>query len=381
MLPCQRHRFSIPDEITWLNCAYLSPLMHAVREAGIRGIDQKVTPWKVTAADFFADSEALRGKLAQLISAAPDDIALIPAVSYGIGVAAQAVAVPAGSAVVVLAEQFPSNLYPWRERAAQAGARIHTVPRPADADWTPAVLDAITEEVSVAALPHGHWTDGTRLDLVAIGARCRAVGAALVLDVTQSLGAVPLSVRDIQPDFLVCAAYKWLMGPYSLGFLYAHPRHHGAPPLEHNWLNRAGSQSFGGLVRYRDDFQPGARRFDVGERSNFVLVPMALAAVEQILEWGVDRIHATLQHLTDHAAHRAAECGLLTAPRTARLGNMIGVRPPDGALDRLPAALAAANIHVSQRGSALRISPHVYNTIDDIERFFEVVRAVQRGEA
>ena len=97
---------------------------------------------------------------------------------------------------------------------------LKTIRRPPDNDWTAAVIDAIDHQIAIAALPNCHWTDGTLLDLVKIGARCRQVGAALVVDGTQSLGAMPFSVAAVQPDFLITTAHKWLLGPYSLGLAY-----------------------------------------------------------------------------------------------------------------------------------------------------------------
>lgn len=143
-----------------------------------------------------------------------------------------------------------------------------------------------------------HWTDGGLLDLARVGERARAVGAALVVDATQSLGAYPLDIAEVRPDFLVTAAYTWLLGPYSLGYLWVAPEHREGWPLEQTWLGRAGSEDFGRLVEYRDEYQPGAWRYDVGRRSNFALLPMAIAGLEQLLEWGVGEIRDTLSELT-----------------------------------------------------------------------------------
>jgi len=123
-----------------------------------------------------------------------------------------------------------------------------------------------------------HWTDGTRFDLVAIGRAARRVGAAFVVDGTQSVGALPFDVREIQPDALVCAGYKWLLGPYAMGAAYFGPRYDAGDPIEENWITRRGSDDFQRLVAYQDEYAPGAIRYDVGERSNFILLPMFIAA-------------------------------------------------------------------------------------------------------
>lgn len=372
-IPCQRELFDIPDDVAWLNCAYMSPLMKAAVAAGEAGIRGKAQPWTIKPADFFPGPEEARVLFARLINASPDEIAIVPSASYGVATAARNLAAPAGSRILLLEEQFPSNVYAWRELAARTGARIDTVPRPADDDWTAAILERIGDDVSIAALPNSHWTDGGLVDLERVGAALREAGAALALDVTQSLGALPLDVRRVRPDFLVAGSYKWLLGPYSLGFLYVDPKHHGGEPLEHNWITRAGSEDFAGLVNYRDDFQPGARRFDVGELSNFALMPQAIVALRQILDWGVDNIHATLAARNEAIATQARGMGLESVAQGLRAGHYLGLRFEGGVPDGLGARLAAENIHVSVRGASMRVTPHLYNSDRDIERFFDAM--------
>lgn len=373
-IPCQRTLFDIPADVAWLNCAYMSPLMRPAIEAGISGVRRKAQPWTVSPADFFTESEEARGLFARIVNASADEIAVVPSASYGLEVAAHNIAAPPGSRILLLEEQFPSNVYPWRALAARSGARIDTVPRPADDDWTRAVLAAIGPDVSIAALPNNHWTDGGLLDLERIGAALRHVGAALAIDATQSLGALPLDVRRVRPDFLAAASYKWMMGPYSIGFLYVDPKHHGGRPLEHNWITRAGSEDFSGLVRYRDDYQPGARRFDMGERSNFALMPQAVATMRQILDWGVVNIRDTLSALNADIAARAAALGIGSVAADRRAGHYLGLRFPDGVPDGLGQRLAGEKIFISVRGASMRVTPHLYNTDDDIDRFFDALR-------
>ena len=372
-IPCQRDLFDIPDDVAWLNCAYMSPMMRAVVAAGEAAIRRKMHPWTIAPVDFFTESEEARGLFARMTGAGADEIAIVPSASYGMAVAAANLAIRAESRVLVLEEQFPSHVLPWREAAAQAGARIDTIPRPADGDWTAAVLEAIGPDVSLAALPHCHWTDGGLVDLERVGAALRGAGAALAVDATQSLGAMPFDVRRLRPDFMVAACYKWLLGPYSLGFLYVDPKYHDGRPIEHNWIARAGSEDFSGLVSYRDDFQPGARRFDMGERANFALMPQAIAAMTQILAWGIADIHATLAAMTADIGARANAMGLRSAPPDRRAGHFIGLRCTGGVPDGLLERLKADNIFVSQRGDSMRVTPHLYNTLEDIDRLFAVL--------
>jgi selenocysteine lyase/cysteine desulfurase len=380
MIPCQRHRFEIPEEVAYLNCAYMSPLARPVVAAGEAGLRRKARPWTIGAPDFFDDAEKLRELFARLIGASAGDVALAPSASYGIAVAANNLALEAGRNVVVLDEQFPSNMYAWRRRTAERGAELRVVRRAVAGDWTDAVVASIDERTAYAALPHCHWTDGALVDLPRVARALRQVGAGLVLDLSQSLGALPIDVGELDPDFVVCPTYKWLLGPYGCGFLYAAPRHHGGAPLEHNWNTRAGAEDFAGLVRYRDEYRPGARRYDVGEFSNFALLPAVLAALELVHEWGVERIRETLAARTAAIARRAAdELGLESVSAERRAGHYLGLRFGGGLpVDLLP-RLAERGVWVSVRGDSMRVTPHVYNTDEDVERLFAALHEVVRS--
>ena len=221
--------------------------------------------------------------------------------------------------------------------------------------------------------PHCHWTDGGIIDLETVSESCRAVNSALVLDITQSIGALPFDVSSIRPDFVVAGGYKWMMGPYSLGYLYVAPAHQAGEPLEHNWITRKGSENFARLIDYQDDYQPGARRFDVGERSNFALMPASLAAMTQLLDWTVPAIAETLAAKTAAIAERARAIGLAPMAASRRAGHFLGVRFPDGLPDGLPERLAANQVYVSLRGDSLRITPHLYNSESDVDRLFSIL--------
>jgi len=370
LIPCQRANFDIPADVAYLNCAYMGPLSHRVVAAGIEGAKRKARPWNLPPRAFFDESERARGLFARLIGSSADDVAIVPSASYGLAVAARNLPLARGQTVVVPAEQFPSNLYVWRESAKAADASIVTVAAPGDGDWTAAILQSLDTRTGVVALPHCRWTDGALLDLAAIGRRCRQIGAALAIDATQSLGALPLDLAAVDPDFLVTAGYKWLLGPYSLSFLYAAPRRQAGKPLEYNWINRQRSEDFARLVDYRDEYQAGARRYDMGERSNFAAMPAAIAALEQLLEWEVPRIQATLAAFNRAIAERARGIGLQVPPEHLRAGHFLGLGFPKGPPEGLVERLAERQVFVSLRGASLRVTPHLYNTPEDVDRLF-----------
>ena len=376
MIPCQRDMFDLPENVAYLNCAFTSPLLKAAQQAGRTAIQAKENPWTITSGDFFSTAENARELFARLVSCKPSDVALVPAVSYGIALAARNLPVARDQAILVLQDQFPSNVYSWMRVAHEKNASVKTVQRPEDSDWTPAVLEAIDTNTAIVAVQNCHWTDGTLLDLVKIGEKCRSIEAVLVVDGIQSVGAMPFSIDTVQPDFLVAASHKWLLGAYSFGFCYIAPKWHGGMPLEENWFNRAGSEDFARLVDYREAYQPGARRYDQGEASSFMLSPIAAAGLKQILEWGVENIAETLRGKTDVIAYRAQQMGLSVAPAQVRAPHLIGVSKPGGFREDLPALLAQDNVFVSVRGESIRISPHLYTTKEDIDRLFTVLEKV-----
>jgi selenocysteine lyase/cysteine desulfurase len=375
MIPCQRHLFDIPDHIAYFNCGYMSPQLKSVRTAGQVGVDLKSSPWTISPADFFSGPLKARTLFAELVGAKPEDIAIITSASYGLAAAAKNIKTTKGQKILLLEDQFPSNVYCWQEQAKKTGAEIVTLKTPADHDWTAAILAAIDDQVAVAALPHNHWTDGALLDLVAIGQKLRHHGAKLVLDITQSIGALPIDIEVVKPDFLIAACYKWMLGPYSLGFMYVAPEFQSGEPLEHNWINRAGSEDFSGLVDYQGTFQPGADRFDMGERANFAAMPMAIAAVKQLLEWGPAQIQATLRARTDDIANKCAALGFKALPRNFRAGHFLGLKLEGGLPSDLLETLQSENIYISVRGTSLRITPHLFNNDSDTARLVSALSA------
>ena len=377
MLECQRHLFDVPREIAYFNCASFSPFLRTVAEAGHGAVDRRVRTWDINSTELADGADRVRALFARLINAEADAIAVTPATSYGVAVAAANLDLAVGQNIVVLQDQFPSNYYIWVEKAARAGAEMRVVPRAENGDWMPGVLDAIGEDTAIAALPGCHWMDGSLLDLEAIGIRCREVGAAFVIDATQSAGAMPIDVKEVRPDFLFAAGYKWLMCPYALSFLYVAPERQAGRPLEANTFDHAGTDGGqtwqGGTLQYPSQWSPGARRFDMGERANFTLMPMAAAGLGQILEWGIGDINRTIGALTDTICDGAAQLGFAVPPPAARSGHLTGLRFPDGAPMGVQDRLEAKGIHISMRGDTVRVSPHLWVKQADIDRLLEAL--------
>lgn len=383
-LTCQREAFELPEGCHYLNCAYMSPLSKRVQEAGIAGVRRKAAPAEIQTEDFFTGGDEVRRLFADLVDIPdPVRVAIVPSVSYGLATAARNTPVGRGQSIVTVHHQFPSNVHVWRRvcTAEDSSLRVVTPPT-AGLDrvslWNEALLESIDRDTAIVALGPLHWTDGTRFDLVRIGERAREVGAAFIVDGTQAVGAEPFNVQEVQPDALVCAAYKWLTGPYSIGAAYFGPRYDQGVPLEETWQGRVGSEDFAGLVEQSEAYRPGAARYDVGEMANFVLIPMFIAALEQLLEWKVERIQGYVRGLTRE---------IFESDRLERLGvevagphgdHLFGLRlPADTEVARVQARLRERSVFVSVRGPVIRVSPHIYNDAEDIAALLSALEAAR----
>ncbi len=365
----------------------MSPLHGNVEAAGLAGVRRKLDPTNITADDFFRDSDTARDLFARLINAeSAARIAIIPAASYGIATVCHNLQVSRPQNVVIAAEQFPANVLGWQALCARAGAELRVVERPEwggggggrgggeAREWNERILEAIDAATAVVSLGTIHWTDGTRWELESIGARAREVGAVFVLDGTQSVGALPLDVQRLRPDALICAGYKWLLGPYGLGCAYYGPRFDHGQPLEETWTARVGSDDFRALVEYRDAYRPGAVRYDVGERSSFHLTPMLVAALELLLEWRPERIQAYCADLISPLVEAAVGLGYTLAAQAWRAAHLFGLRAPPGTdLERVRSALERRRVIVSLRGNAVRVAPHVYNDAGDVAALIDAL--------
>jgi selenocysteine lyase/cysteine desulfurase len=374
IIASQRHLFDIPKEIAYFNCAYNSPQLNEGHKRLLAGISNKNRPWQRTAASFFTDAETLRTLASELFGGDAAGYAIIPAASYGLSTAARAIEphLGKGDKILLLAEEFPSNVLPWQRTAEASGATLVTVMTPESGGWTQALLRAINPEIKVVAISPCHWTNGAAIDLAAVGRACRRTGSILVIDATQSLGAMPFAMEEVQPDFLVAAGYKWLLCPYGFGFLYVAPSWRHARPLEESWLAREGAEDFTSLVKYSPTYMEGARRFDMGEKCTTIL-PGAIAALEQIKAWGVADIAETLALINGRIADHLLQLGFHLPQATERCPHMFGARLPEGVSTNLVSRLQQENIFISQRGNALRFAPHLHINDGDITRLLQAL--------
>ncbi|MFP8487700.1 aminotransferase class V-fold PLP-dependent enzyme [Gracilimonas sp. Q87] len=356
--------------------------MRRVEDAGYSGVQRKRNPFQITPEEFFGETDILREEYAKLINAEdPKRIVTIPSVSYGMANVAKNLPLLKGDNIIVVGEQFPSNVYPWRKVALENKAEIVTITPPETKEdrgkkWNQQILDAINSKTKLVAVANVHWADGTLFDLKKIREKTNDVGAWLAIDGTQSVGALPFYVKVIKPDALVCAGYKWLMGPYSVGLAYYGPALDNGDPIEENWINRYESEDFSNLVNYNDKYKGGALRYEVGEHSNFILIPMMLEAVRQLNEWGVENVQRYCKDLISEGIHKLRDAGYRIEDKNYRGSHLFGIRLSESHdMEAIKKALDKENILVSFRGDSIRISPNVYNSQDDFDKLVDVLTA------
>lgn len=378
VLISQRHLFDIPEDVTYFNCAYNSPQLQESQNRLLSGVRSKSHPWERSSPSFFADAETIRCLSAEIFGGDAEGYAVVPAASYGLSTAARAIEpeLTAGDKILVMAEEFPSNVLPWQRTAQETGAVVVTVATPQCGGWTQALVEKISQGAKVVAVSPCHWTNGAYIDLIAVSHACREVGAILVVDATQTLGAMPLPMAEVQPDFLVAAGYKWLLGPYGFGLLFVAERWRQARPLEETWLARDNAHDFKALVRYSEVYMPGARRFDVGEKCTATLLPGAIAALEQIKAWGVNNIAESLAKINGRIAEHLARMGFSLPEVSERCPHMFGAELPGNYVGNFVGELLERNIYISQRGKAVRFAPHLHVSERDENRLFAAIAEV-----
>lgn len=200
----------------------------------------------------------------------------------------------------------------------------------------------------------------------------------MVIDGTQSVGALPIDIDALKPEALVCGGYKWLLGPYSLGMAYFSTALDNGIPLEENWINRYGSEDFSKLVNYQDNYQSGASRYSVGEHSNFQLVPMLTKAIEQLIAWDPIEIQKYCSHLIAPYLEELQSMGIFIENEKWRASHLFGLHLPNYMMNRpIQSLLQQNNVFVSRRGNAIRISPHLYNSTNDMEVLIHCFKQIQ----
>ena len=375
----QSHLFDIESQKIYLNSAAYTPLLNAVVDAGQESVKLKARPYHIVPKiHFFDQVDEVRSLICQLINAEDKDtIAMIPAASYGMAIVAANLHrwpnIGQKKKIYIIDQEFPNDVYAFERVCESLHLDIITLPQ-AD-HYNQVVIDNLDEEVAMIVIPHVHWITGYKFDLPTIAAQCRKMGIMLVIDGTQSIGALPFDVQDIKPDALICATYKWLLGPYGQAFAYLSKFFHDGIPLEESWINRVESDNFAALLSYQKEYRPMAQRYNVGEYSQFIQIPMLKVALQQILEWKVANIQQYCHHISEDVLVGLMSSGIALASEIDRVNHLFSLKFQDeNTASQLYTRLSKESIFVSLRANCIRVSPHVFNSREDIEKLGEVVK-------
>jgi selenocysteine lyase/cysteine desulfurase len=358
----------------------MSPLMKSVVDAGVYGIKRKLHPWAIHSEDFFNQAEVVKERFGQLIHAPSQQVAIIPSASYGLKTAVSNIPGNAGSHVIMVSNDFPSDYYTVQDWCRANNKNIKVISPPEmwngrGKAWNDSILEAITPETSAVVMSSIHWTDGTKFNLKQIGEKCKSMNARFIVDGTQSVGALSIDVMDMHIDALICAAYKWLLGPYSIGLAYYSEVYNNGVPIENSWMNRSNAKDFTNLTRYVDQYNDGAARYNVGEFSNYILLPMLDIALQQLNAWEIDPIQTYCGKLIEPLLFYLQENGFWFEDNAYRANHLFGFMLP-ARVDkgRLLRELLEQKVFVSVRGDGIRVSTHVYNDEKDVEALVQTLK-------
>ena len=292
--------------------------------------------------------------------------------------AARAIDSRRGRKIILPAEQFPSNYYIWHDYAKEHDLQLHVVDPLDSTDkaerWNQEIIDAIDHDTLLVAISHTHWADGTKFELAEMRKKLDLHNGYLIIDGTQSLGALPFDQSEIRADILVASSYKWLMGPYALGMAYFSDELCHGIPIEHSWINRKNSDDFSGLVNYQNDYRPKAHRYDMGEAPSFINVPIAKYGVLQLIDWSPKYIQNYCKHINHEAYARLESYGFSFSAESKRAHHLVGIQLMDDIdLGRMQELLDNEGFVLSYRGNNIRVSPNVYNTKHEMDELATVL--------
>ncbi|MDH3455201.1 MAG: aminotransferase class V-fold PLP-dependent enzyme [Gemmatimonadota bacterium] len=367
--------FAWTAEATYLNNASIGPLPERTRRVLDDFSAQRTAPHRLSDRELHDMLATTRKTIARLLNAEVEEIALCPNTSLGLSIAAGALPLERGDTVLLSDREFPSNVYPWL-RLRERGMAVELAPT-TDLGWPNEayLLERLRDPaVRVLAISFVQFSNGFRADLARLGERCRANGTYLVVDAIQGLGQCPLDIRSVPVDMLASGGQKWLLSPWGSGFLYVRRElvTRLDPPVL-GWMSFEGTDDFTHLTQYDTTLRGDARRFEVATLPFQDMLGMA-ESVNLLLDIGIEPIQAYLETLRRPLFDAAAR------------GDIEVISPMDGVHEsaivcvRLPHVAEAyhrlrqAGVVCVMREGAIRLSPHCYNTVDEMEKVVELLR-------
>src|SRR5712671_699680 len=372
------------DDATYLNFAAHAAIPRVALNAVQRSVAAKMQPHIVDDRSFFSVAASLRQTLATLIGANPDEVALTSGAGAGLAAIAYALKWSRGDEVVFARGEFPVQHATWKPMEAREGIKVRIAVPQGQFIQSDDLVAAMTPSTRVVSVSHVRFDDGSMLDVSSLAAACKRNGTLLVLDVSQSCGAIPMNVRSLRADFIVCAGYKYLLSPWGTGFVWTRKSTlERLRPGPYNWLSQ-GVETFAHLNYVDPGPSSTMSRWDTAEASslfNFNLTVME-ASVKFVLQAGPAFIRDHTQTLINYFFERLPEgCQLASPFESTRRGVFgcidVGNRKDTEALYQ---TLRKEGFVVALREGRIRIAPHLLNTRQDMDRLLAVMAKVLKGE-
>ena len=378
-MECQKHLFSIDNDVHYLNCAYKAPLLKSAEHAALNALVKDRNPYNLKVEDFFNDVNKVKYEFGKLINSDKDNVALIPSSSYGFSSILNNIKSNEGKIAITIKDEFPGSYFCLKKWVKENKNELQVISPLIEShnvgeDWNHKILKSINKHTSLVLMSSIHWMNGTKFNLKEIGKKCKEYGAKFIVDGTQSVGAMKMDVNEFNIDALVCASYKWLFGPYSMGLAYLSDEFQNGDPIEESWMNRTNASNFSSLTEYDSKYQIKSNRFDVGEKSNFLLMPILLEGLKQINEWSVDNIYNYCENLSQPIKNKLSEMGILFEDNKYFSPHLFSLNLPKNVNPiLLKSNLEKNQVFISLRGDFLRISLNVFNNKKDVNKLIDVI--------
>jgi selenocysteine lyase/cysteine desulfurase len=369
------------EDATYLNFAGHAAIPRVALNSVQASVAAKRRPHIVDDQSFFSVARGLRQTLATLIGASQDDIALTSGAGAGLATIAYALKWSAGDEVIIAGGEFPAHYATWKPMEAREGIKVQITHAQDQFIQSGDLIAAMTPRTRVISVSHVRFDDGSILDASSLAAACKSNGTLLVLDVSQSCGAIPMDVRSLGADFIVCAGYKYLLSPWGTGFLWAKPENADLlRPGPYNWLSQD-VESFARLNYVDPRPARTLSRWDAAEATsiyNFNLTVME-ASLKFVLNATPTLIHDHNQSLINYFFERLPDGYGLASPRQASHRGVFGcieVGSRSNA-ESLYQTLRDERFVIALREGRIRIAPHLLNSTQDIDRL--LVSLAKRG--
>jgi cysteine desulfurase/selenocysteine lyase len=369
-----RRECPVSERWAYFDHAAVAPLTERARRTLVEWAADLTANGEIHDSTRLRQVEEVRGRAAQLLNADPLDLAFIKNTSEGVGIVAEGLPWRAGDNVVTAEDEYPANLYPWMNLAGR-GVELRRVPSRAGRIVLDDLRAAIDGRTRLLSLSFVEYASGFRNDLDAVGGLCREKGVLFFVDAIQGLGVLPLDVRRTPIDFLAADGHKWLLGPEGAGLFWLRRELvEQLHPVGVGWNSVVDSRNFS-HVELR--LKPHAGRWESGSLNVGGILALG-ASLELILGVGIDAVGERVLHLTDHLCASAARAGVevFSSRQPGEKSGIVSLIVPNGQARGIVRRCRDAGIVVNQRAGRLRVSPHAYNTAEELDRFVELLGAM-----